>query len=129
MKLLTFQIYDSKADAYLPPFEAINEATAARIFQLSVIDPNTMFFKHPGDFSLMETGNRDQSTGICKDNGNHIDHGTARQHQARYDLANPQQDEQPKLTAKQQVRENTFGKTITNGDALRLSPTKETTPS
>ncbi len=84
MKLLTFAIYDAKVDAHSGQWTAINAATAGRIFQDLVMDEKSDFAKHPGDFSLMETGTWDQVTAISIDISPHIDHGTARMHRSRY---------------------------------------------
>lgn len=84
MELITFAIYDSKADAHPSQFMAPNVAMGCRIFQASVVDDNTQFAKHPGDYILMQTGTWDSVTAINTDISPHIDLGTARMWRSRY---------------------------------------------
>lgn len=119
MKHLKFAIYDSKAAAYLPDWPAINIPTAIRLFQEGCIIPESPYFKHPGDYTLMEVGTYDNETGINEKRPNgHYDHGSAQVHKSMALL---------ELDFQNQTPEPKFGKTITNGDALR-AVTKETTP-
>lgn len=99
MELITFAIYDSKADAHPSTFKAPNLATGCRIFQASVIDEKTHFAKHPGDYSLMETGTYDEVTAIHTDKSPHIDHGTARMWRSRYFLEQDIHEGVEKLSA------------------------------
>lgn len=61
--LQVFSIFDSKAMAYLQPFFMPNAATASREFESACNDPNTAFFKHPGDYELFHIGEWDQYAG------------------------------------------------------------------
>ncbi len=124
MKLLTFAIYDAKVDAHSGQWTAINIATAGRVFQDLVMNENSDFAKHPGDFSLMETGTWDQETAVSTDNGRHIDHGTARQHRSRYLLEQDYQDNhpgQPDELPQKGANGPELAELITERDALRAT--------
>lgn len=56
MKLLAFAIYDSKAEAFLPPFFQATTAMAIRSFATCAQDLTHAFGQHPGDYSLFEIG-------------------------------------------------------------------------
>lgn len=62
MKLRIFSVYDSKAQAFLPPFFLLNEAMAMRVFSECAGDPQHQFCKHPQDFSLFMLGTFDDVT-------------------------------------------------------------------
>ncbi len=64
MKQEIFSIYDTKADAYLPPFFTQNKHTALRSFSDAVNDLNTDLSKHAGDFVLFQVGSWDDQGGI-----------------------------------------------------------------
>ena len=100
MELYTFAIYDSKADSHPSDFKAASVALGCRVFQEAVIDENTHFAKHPGDYSLIQTGTWDQDTAIAKDLAVHIDHGTARMWRAKYFLEQDAHSENPQVIRK-----------------------------
>lgn len=63
MKLKMVSIYDSKAQAYLPPFFVRHVAHAVRGFQGALTNAETDFGKFPIDYSLHEFGEFDDETG------------------------------------------------------------------
>lgn len=63
MKIGIFSVYDSKAEAYLPPFYAHNAAVARRTMEQAVTDPNHNFRRYAEDYTLFEVGQFDDSTG------------------------------------------------------------------
>lgn len=58
-----FVVYDSKAEAYNSPFFLKSRGEALRGWSDTVNDPQTMFYKHPSDFTLFEMGEFDENTG------------------------------------------------------------------
>lgn len=54
--LVVCTIYDSKAKAYAPPVTFPNEEVAIREFGVICNDPETKFYQHPTDFTLMRVG-------------------------------------------------------------------------
>ena len=59
-----FTVRDSKAEAYLLPFFAANEAVAKRRFIDAVNDQDHMFFAHAGDYTLFWIGEYDDESGM-----------------------------------------------------------------
>lgn len=59
MLLKLFTVYDSKAEAYLPPFYLSTRGQAIRAFSDSVNDPNHAFNRHPADYTLFMIGEFD----------------------------------------------------------------------
>jgi len=70
--LLTFCVYDAKAELYHPSFTAMNRAVAHRQFETAVSQEGHEFNLHADDYSLWETGTFDQDEGINEDNKNHV---------------------------------------------------------
>lgn len=62
MILAMFTVFDSKAQAYLPPFFVTNAAVAKRSFTQAANDENHDFSRYAGDYSLFELGTFDDST-------------------------------------------------------------------
>ena len=58
-----FSIYDTKAQAYLPPFILPNVQMAQRVFGDCVNSEDHQFSKHPEDYTLMQLGHWDDNTG------------------------------------------------------------------
>ena len=56
MELQMFAVYDSAAEAFMTPFFTHNTGIAMRSFGDQVNNPETMFFRHPGDYSLFQLG-------------------------------------------------------------------------
>ena len=61
-----FVVYDSKAEAYLMPHFAPTVGLAMRSWEVSVNSSETQFGKFPSDFTLVEIGTYDDSTGTVK---------------------------------------------------------------
>lgn len=76
MKLFAYSIYDSKAEAYLRPFYAPSKGLALRSVLAALEDPNHDLRKYPGDFTLFELGEWDDSTGLYTQHPAHINLGT-----------------------------------------------------
>lgn len=58
-----FTIYDRKALIYSPPFFAVADGIAVRMFQDLVGDTGTQVGRHPADFVLYRCGAYDDSNG------------------------------------------------------------------
>lgn len=78
-----FTVYDSKLQAYMQPFCAQTAGVAVRMFEQTVRDPNTVFAKHPGDFTLFEIGTYDDQVGAFQNLQAKIDLGNAIQFQGQ----------------------------------------------
>lgn len=63
MILYVYAVHDDKAGAFLSPFFVARDAMAIRMFSDAVNDPNTMFAKHPKDFTLFRLARYDDNTG------------------------------------------------------------------
>lgn len=61
MILKMFTVFDSKAAAYLPPFFTQTTGTALRSFESECNNPESSFYKYPGDYALFELGSFDQA--------------------------------------------------------------------
>lgn len=57
-----YTVYDSKAEAYLPPFYMQSTGLAMRSFEDTVKDQDHHFAKHPEDYTLFEVGTFDDQT-------------------------------------------------------------------
>lgn len=65
MIMKMFTVFDSKAEAYLPPFYLSTRGQAIRAFSDSANDPGHAFNKHPSDYTLFMIGEfDDQDCGI-----------------------------------------------------------------
>lgn len=58
-----FSVYDSKANAFLLPFFAVNGRVALRMFERAVNDESTDFHRFSSDYTLFEVGEWDQDSG------------------------------------------------------------------
>ena len=58
-----FAVFDSKAEAYLPPIFMPSKGSVIRSFSDLVRDPNHQFGKHPQDYILFDLGSWDEFTG------------------------------------------------------------------
>lgn len=58
-----YAVYDGKAEAFYAPFPAPNDQLAARWLEEMVNDLDTVFGKHPEDFTLYHIGFFDSKTG------------------------------------------------------------------
>lgn len=63
---MMFSIYDSKAEAYIPPFPAETIGLALRRFQQAAEEPNSNINKWPTDFCLFHVGWFDQANADYK---------------------------------------------------------------
>ncbi len=61
-----FTIHDSKAEAYIQPFFAINEGVALRLFQTAAMDEHHDFHRHAADYTLFEIAEFDEITGTIE---------------------------------------------------------------
>lgn len=57
-----FTVYDSKAEAYLPPFYTQATGLALRSFEAAANKPDHDFCKYPADYTLFELGTFDEQT-------------------------------------------------------------------
>jgi hypothetical protein len=64
MLLNVYSVYDSKAQAYLQPFQATNAAIATRMIMDALQQKDHMFHQHAADFTLQEIATFDDTTGI-----------------------------------------------------------------
>lgn len=56
-------VYDNKAEAWLNPFTVRSSAEAIRTFSDECNNPQSMFTKHPNDYTLFEIGEFYEGTG------------------------------------------------------------------
>lgn len=59
-----YTVYDSKMEAYLPPFLAKMKGHAIRMFSDTIAQPDSQFAKHPEDYTLVELGDWNEFTGV-----------------------------------------------------------------
>jgi len=59
-----FSVFDIKAAVFSSPFVSIRNETAIRDFNNACADPDSMLSKNPGDYSLYELGEFDDTTGF-----------------------------------------------------------------
>lgn len=56
-----YTVYDSKAEAYLPPFYQQTKGTAIRVFTETANDPQSAVSRYAEDFTLFELGSYDDN--------------------------------------------------------------------
>lgn len=61
--LAAFSVYDSKANAFLPPFFFPTKAMATRVFADCCNDKEHQFGRHPADYTLFHLGHFDTDSG------------------------------------------------------------------
>ena len=61
--LVVFTVWDAKAEGYLQPFFALNDAVGIRLFEGVIADPEHTFSVHAEDYSLWKTATFSQKTG------------------------------------------------------------------
>lgn len=66
--LKAYAIHDNKTEAYLKPFFCVTPGEAIRIFSDAVNDQNSMFYRHPADFTLFEVGTYNDEHGLLDSN-------------------------------------------------------------
>lgn len=57
-----FSVFDSAAQAYLPPFYSKTTGLALRSFETAANNAEHDFHNHAGDYTLFELGSFDEST-------------------------------------------------------------------
>lgn len=62
MIIKIFSVYDSKAEAFLPPLFMQSVGVARRSFGAAINEVGSDFNKYPGDFTLFELGEFNDST-------------------------------------------------------------------
>ena len=72
-----FSVYDSKAEAFLPPFFCATRAVGVRIFSSAANDVEHQFSRFAGDFTLFEFGSFDEAVGKFDLADSHENLGTA----------------------------------------------------
>lgn len=65
--LVMFSIWDSKAEAYMQPFFAMNVAVAVRMWQEACQDEGSQFWRHSEDYTLFRVGSFDQAKGTVSE--------------------------------------------------------------
>lgn len=75
-----FTVWDAKAEAYASPFVAQTVGLATRTFEDLVNTPDHQFCKYPDDYSLVEIGEYDDSTGRITPHENFRELGKAREY-------------------------------------------------
>lgn len=63
MRLLTYSVYDSMVEAFMPPFYVRARGEAMRLFSDLANDVSSNVGKHPADFTLMQLGEFDDQSG------------------------------------------------------------------
>ena len=58
-----YSVYDSKAEAFLPPFFAVTDGLAVRMFQQAANDQEHRFGMWSDDYTLFHIGKWDDHTG------------------------------------------------------------------
>lgn len=76
-ELKMFSVFDSKAEAFLPPMFFQTRGVAIRAFSQACSDDNHDFCKYPDDYSLFELGSFDPQTAVFACHVAPINLGTA----------------------------------------------------
>lgn len=84
MKLIAFSVYDSAAEAWLPPFFMRNKGEAIRSFASAANTNDHQFAKHADDYTLFEIGTFDDETGALATVGQVRSLGTALEYLEKY---------------------------------------------
>lgn len=71
-----FTVYDSKAEAYLPPFCSPTRGVAIRMVRAACLDVNHDFHKFGADYTLFEIAEFDERTGCVEMYDSHYNLGT-----------------------------------------------------
>lgn len=77
-KLLVFAVRDNRAELFLKPAFQKNTVEAIRNWEIMVNEGDSMVSRFPNEYSLLELGSFDESTGVFT-NGPVVDHGVAAQ--------------------------------------------------
>lgn len=85
-----FTIFDSKAEAFLPPFTSRTNATAIRNFTAAANTEDHDFHTHAADYTLFQIGTFDEIRGLVIPRGNGSENlGTALQFLQQSEFAHP----------------------------------------
>lgn len=76
-----FAIFDSKAEAFLPPFQQPTVGMAIRAFESAATNAQHDFCRFPGDYTLFEIGEWNQIEGLFVNLEAKVNLGTALQFQ------------------------------------------------
>ncbi len=93
MKLEIYSVYDSKAEAYLPPFFLANDGMATRIFESCANDSKHQFGAFPADYTLFRIGSFQDETAIITTSKTHTNLGIAIQFVNAPEIGVPHQTE------------------------------------
>jgi len=77
MKLKAYTVYDSKAEAYLPPFFVQSRGLAIRSFTDAANSADHNFSRYASDFTLFELGEWDDSNSVFTPHPAPVSLGTA----------------------------------------------------
>ena len=77
MILRAYAVYDSKVEAYFPPFYSSTNASALREFSDKANTTNHPWCKHPEDFTLFCIGSYDDQLGTLTPMTPHVTLGKA----------------------------------------------------
>lgn len=66
MKLRCYTVYDSKVEAYLPPFFIKSDGQAQRDFTDAIALPDSPMGRHPEDYTLFFVGLYDDSSALLE---------------------------------------------------------------
>lgn len=77
MTFKAYTIWDSKAEAFCQPFFFPTKGAAIRAFQTTATDNKTQMNKYPGDYTLFEVGEFNDSTGVYENLHSKINLGCA----------------------------------------------------
>lgn len=93
--MLKYQIYDSKAQSYAPPFYCVTQGVALRMFTQAANDLETSIGLFPADYTLFETATWDPHTGKEEAYQADTNLGVALQYVSKASEAPPTQAETP----------------------------------
>lgn len=68
MQKMVYSVFDKVALVYGNPFISVSKGVAVRDFASACKDPNSAINRNPLDYSLMELGTFDDSTGLIDPN-------------------------------------------------------------
>lgn len=72
-----FTVYDSKAETFGPMLHFSARGEALREFTNAANDPQSQIGRHPGDYSMFELGEYDDTTAVFHPHSSKINLGTA----------------------------------------------------
>ena len=90
MKLNVYSVYDSKAEAFLPPFFLPMEGQALRIFQNTANNKDHDFGRNPMDYTLFKLGEFDDDNGLLVPLTTPKNLGSAEEHKNAPQIPEPQ---------------------------------------